>query len=250
MHGIFALGALLLLFCTACQSPTSADAPDWPRVSFEARLLNVPQEWIDEFDLDDDGRVLQRFDDERSDWSRTIDQSTIELMLNAAQAHENVNYLLAPRVIVADHRVAWLAFEFNRGFEFVGSDGYADSDFEARLRKVELGLACDPLVAEATGCANVSIEVRFVGHLESKSRVYKPFVLDLWPRATKSFSAPLGETWLISLPTSQIQEATPDAEDHTRRYLLLIRPVLLQSKEHEDQIFPGLVDDANAITPG
>lgn len=251
MRGIVILGGLILLFGTACHSAKVTEASDWPRISFEARLLSVPQEFVEEFSLvrevDDDGRLLQFPADGRLDESRTLDQSELELLLHATQAHQYAMSITAPRVVVPDGRLVGVTFVFPRGFEFVASDGYADSDFESRWRKVELGLASDPLHAETTGCANVRVDVRFVGHLDSEDRTYKPVVLDLWPPATKNYSAPAGQAWLISLPSTKIREALSDPDDDARHYLLLIRPVLLHSQEHEERLFPGLGERAHGL---
>lgn len=243
MRSVTALSALILIACTACHPSKTHETQSWPRVSFEARLLIVPQVIVDEFEFDDDNRVLQLQGDERSDWSRTINQLEIDLLIHAVHSHEHSMSLTAPRVVARDGRLVRMAFEGQRGFEFVGSDGYADSDFEAGWRRLELGLACDPLHAQATGCANVRVDVRLVGQLDSDDRIVKPVALDVWPSATKSFSASAGQTWLISLPHSQTSKLLPDSVGQTKRFLFLIRPVVLQSKEQEAELFPALQEE-------
>jgi hypothetical protein len=233
--------ALILIACVGCQTTDTDHSSGWPRMSFQARLLIVPQDFLDEFAPDDDDRALRLEGDERSDWSRTITQLEAELLLNATHANEYALDLMAPRVVARNDSLVFVTLKPQLRFEFVGSDGSRDSDSEPGWRGLELGLACDPAFTASSCAANLRVDARLIGRrLNEETDEVEPVTLDLWKPATQSFSAADGKAWLISLPYSQTRQVAPDSDGQARRFLLLIRPVLLRSEAHEQQLFPGL----------
>lgn len=240
---------LVLIACSGCQLPDTDHSSYWPRMSFQARLLIIPQDFVDEFAPDDDDRLLQLQGDERSDWSRTITQLEIKLLLNATHANEYALDLMAPRVVARDASPLVVTIKPQLRFEFVGSDGSRDSDAEPGWGGLELGLACDPAFSASSGAANLRVDARLIGRrLNEETDEVEPVALDLWKPTTQSFSAADGKAWLISLPYSKTRQVAPDSDGQARRFLLLIRPVLLRSEAHEQRLFPGL-DETNGFAP-
>jgi len=241
--------ALTLIACSGCQTPDTDHASDWPRMSFQARLLIVPQDFLDEFAPDDDNRALRLEGDERSDWSMTITQLEAELLLNATHAHRDALDLMAPRVVARDASPVFVTIKPQLRFVFVRSDGSRDSDAEPGWRGLELGLACDPAFTASSGAANLRVDVRLIGRrLNKETDEVERVSIDLWKPGTQTFSAADGQTWLISLPYSLTRQVAPDSDGQARRFLLSIRPVLLRSEAHEQRLFPGL-DETNGFVP-
>lgn len=243
---LFAMACLVLL-CMGCQNLNKHDGADWPRVSFEAGVLVLPQWLINEFRLDDSDRAISGQDNERSDWARTVTDVDLSLLLTVALSHESAAYRQAPRVVLNGSGQAKITFESSALYR-LETDILSDNQPAEPLYPADLvlGLACNPLRTAKTGVVCLEIDVRLKSSTSSReqgARIYLPWppstnALDVWPTKSRSLSAGIGETWLISLPQSKTRQVVAGTRAQACRLFVFVRPALVRSQKEVKRLFP------------
>lgn len=210
-------------------------------MSFETRLLILSENLYDEFREEAFPAPLELPPPFKT--SRTVNKPQVQVLLAAIQASERSLMLTASRVSTSDSKPIKVVFQTQTQFVVALSDLGPQEQW-----RLEVELSCDPDTTEAAGCANVRVDGRWVIAVVSDSPPGKDTaVRELWPRTTRSFSAPPGETWLIPLPDIPKDAMRPAGNDAKRRGFILLRSILLESQEHEDELFPSLPEDCAAV---
>ncbi|MEM6260566.1 MAG: hypothetical protein AAGI37_20135 [Planctomycetota bacterium] len=250
-HGYIGIPfALITVFVavSGCHSSELQDRSSWPRLSLEAGVLLMDQEMVDAFDLDNSERALQLEDDEPSDWSRTMTDVEMSLLLDGILSNfPTASYRRTQRRLFDGRDELKIVFESKALY-------YGKPNFAVRREPVEvmfpadleLRVRCDLQHIVETGMVGLGVdagllfsEAAYTGHdWVSRPKPTETRQLDVWPARSFGFSGSDRMTWLISLPQSITQQVVSSDRQKATRLFVFIRPVLVRSPDDETRLFP------------
>ena len=233
-----------LLASAGCTSTRTGEETDWPKVSIEARLLIVDQNFVDEFTPDYGGYPGQV--EEYQHTPMKLSSVEVEMVLESIQANERAMSLLAPRMMCADGWSIATTFKSSNVFDRDRPDRYG-AELTVRFFPKQVGQSADALQVDF----DMQLIPSDVSERDKKRLVQsgRDHVLEAepWPSFHGSFTTTSGSTWLIPLPNQATRQSVADLQQKEDHLWLIIRPTRIESAAEDERLFPGLPDDGNSI---
>jgi len=235
---------ILCVVCAFVLSGCVSSAEEtWPKITIEMRVLLVDEHFIEEFGPDT-SRDVPGFPDltPPEAFVRPIDEIDAKLLVTAALASQNCRSLTAPRVTFLPGGRARVFF--GRQVSFISD--LSPMDESPHTGGFTIDVSAD---FERPGAQDGPLRLVMHGKeiprgIDSEDELAwesygEQARVELYPGVTFRAQAVCdsGTTYLIALPTP----VDVDGKG-IQRVLVLVRPMVLTSREQEDELYPGLAE--------